>query len=94
MILDEFTKEEIERINVLYGTDFKDIKPNDALLIGRFEAAKAKDDEEFKARMQAISDESKATVKSYEAQKKQALANLKELHDAALARLEQFDNGI
>ena len=30
--MDEFTKEEIDRINLLYGTDFKDVTPEDVKL--------------------------------------------------------------
>ena len=37
----DFTNAEKERINQLYGTDFENITPEDALLIGRWEAWKA-----------------------------------------------------
>ena len=92
-MFEDFTKEELHRIDYLYGTDFKDIKPEDAPLIGRFEAERAKQDAEFQKHLQTMQDEANAKIKACEAEKKQALANLKELHDAAIARLESLENG-
>ena len=92
--MDEFTKAELERINQLYGTDFEGITPQDALLIGRWEAHKARQDEEFKAQMQAYADEAQARIEANSEQAQQAFANLNELHERALAHLERVENGI
>lgn len=89
----DFTKEDRERLDYLYGTDFKDIKPEDALLIARFETKRAQEDSEFKKHIELMENESKARIQACEAEKKQALANLQELHDAAIARLERVNNG-
>lgn len=93
MLQDEFTKEELNRINILYGTDFKDIKPDDALIIGRFEAMRAKQDAEFQKRLETMENESNARIKACEAEKRKALSNLKDLHNAAIARLDRVENG-
>ena len=92
-MFEDFTKDELHRIDYLYGTDFKDIKPEDALLIGRFEAERAKQDAEFQKHLQTMQDEANAKIKACESEKRKALANLKELHNAAIARLEKLENG-
>ena len=89
----EFTHEEIERINYLYGTDFKEITPDDALLIGKFEANKAMQEEEYKARIKAIKEESEQRLEQNAIQHEAAMSNLKYLHDQAIARLENVENG-
>ena len=91
--MDEFTNEEKNRIDELYATDFKDIKPDDVKLIARFERFMAKQEDEHNQRIEIMKKESEARTKACEAEKKQALANLKELHDAAIARLESLENG-
>ena len=50
----DFTNEEKERITQLYGNDFKDITPDDAQLIGRWESWKALNQAEYQAKMEAI----------------------------------------
>ena len=91
--MDEFTNEEKNRIDELYATDFKDIKPNDVKLIARFERFMAKQEDEHIQHIEIMKKESEALIKANEAQKKKALANLQELHDAAIARLENIENG-
>lgn len=93
-VMDEFTKAEIERINQLYGSDFKDITPDDATLIARWETQKALKSAEFKAREEALMTEMQAKVEQSQALYEQAAANLRELHDIAVRRLEAFDDGI
>lgn len=90
----EFTNEEKERINQLYGTDFKDITPNDALLIGRWEAWKATQESEHRAKIEALKAESNVKAQYAQEEHEQAMHNLQELHDAALKRLEMVENGI
>ena len=90
----EFTVEEKDRINLLYGTDFKDITPADAMLIGRWEAHKALKENEHQAKIAAIEAETAARLEATEKQAKQAADNLAELHEIALARLERLQDGI
>lgn len=92
--MDEFTKTELERINQLYGTDFEGITPDDAMLIGRWEAHKARRDEEFRAKMKAFEDEAAARIENSNAITVQAFENLNELHERALAHLERVEDGI
>lgn len=89
----DFTNAEKERINILYGNDFKDITPDDALLIGRWEAAKAVREEEHQAKIEAMLTETKAKVAATNEHAAQAMSNLKELHAKALERLERIENG-
>ena len=89
----DFTQEEKERINQLYGTDFKDITPDDAMLIGRWEAGKATQESEHQAKIEAIKAETELKLQQSETEFAQAMSNLNELHQAALKRLEVFDNG-
>lgn len=92
--MDEFTKTEIERINQLYGTDFKDITPDDALLIARFERVKALQDAEFSARIEAMQAESEQKMNQAQELHSIAVTNLQELQEKALERLERVNNGI
>ena len=58
----DFTNEEKERINQLYGNDFQDIAPEDAQLIARWEAWKAVQESEHQAKLQAMQDEANAKI--------------------------------
>lgn len=86
--MDEFTNEEKQRIDYLYGNDFKDITPNDALLIARFEVCKAKQDEEHKAIIAAIQAETEMKLANAKIEHERAMNNLETLKDEALKRLE------
>ena len=88
----DFTKAEIERINLLYGTDFVDIKPDDALLIGRWEQHKALQEAEYQAKMDAMKAETEAKIKESKALADEAMKNLKEQQAIALKRLEVFEH--
>ena len=92
--MDEFTKTELERINQLYGNDFEGITPQDAILIGRWEAHKATQEAEFQAQMKAYENEALARIETNNAIAEQAFANLNELHARALDHLERVENGI
>lgn len=89
-----FTNEEKERINQLYGNDFQNITPDDALLIGRWESAKALTSAEFDARQAAIEAETQAKLEQSQAVFEQAMSNLNEQHEAAMKRLGAFNDGI
>lgn len=89
----EFTNEEKERINILYGNDFTDIKPEDASLIARWEQAKALRDAEFQQQSELAKAETEARIVAANEHAAQAMSNLKELHAKALERLERIENG-
>lgn len=90
--MDEFTKAEIERINQLYGTDFKDITPDDAMLIGRVEAYKAMQDAEYKARIKAIEEEAELRRQQSIEEHEQAMANLETLAKVSRERLKAVED--
>lgn len=89
----DFTNEQKQRIDYLYGNDFKDITPEDALLIAQWEQAKAINDAEFQAKMRAIEVETQARIEGANERAAQAMGNLQELHARALERLERIENG-
>lgn len=91
--MDEFTNEEKHRIDVLYGTDFKDITADDAKLIARYESYKAKNDAKVQAEIDAIKAESETKLAYALEQQKQAMDNLNALYERAIARLETFEHG-
>ena len=91
--MNEFTKAEIERINQLYGNDFKDITPDDAMLIGRFEANKALQENEYQEKIKAIQTESETKLQHMKEEHEAAMSNLEFLHAKAVSRLERVENG-
>lgn len=91
--MDEFTKEEQQRINVLYGTDFKDATPDDFKLISRWERYKAVTDEKYQLEKQAIEQVTQAKIELATEKEKAAIDVLKAKADTARARLEQVRNG-
>ena len=86
----EFTNAEQERINQLYGNDFKDITPDDAQLIARWESWKATQDLEYRAKTDALKAETQAKMEESKRIADKAMADLEELKLAALARLERL----
>lgn len=89
--MNEFTNDEKHRIDMLYGTDFKDIKPEDAQLIARWEQFKATQNAELQAKLDAIAEESAAKVEQAKKTAEYARKNLADLKNKALARLEGID---
>ena len=87
----DFTQEEKERINQLYGTDFKDITPDDALLIGRWEAWKATQESEHQAKLDAIKAESEENLNNSKMIADKAMDDLQTLTNMAIERLGAID---
>lgn len=87
----DFTQEEKERINQLYGTDFKDITPDDALLIGRWEAWKATQNSEHQAKISAIKAESVQNLINSKMIANKAMEDLETLTKIAQQRLGAID---
>ena len=90
--MDEFTKEEQNRINLLYGTDFKDATPDDFKLISRWERYKATNDEEYKLKKEAIEQETQAKIELAREKEKLAIDVLKAKAAAAREKLERVKN--
>ena len=90
--MDEFTTEERERINLLYGTDFKDATPDDFKLIQRWEAYRAKTDAEFKAKNEMLKAELEEKTRIASQQALYAMETLDNLKEAALARLKAVES--
>lgn len=86
----EFTNEEKERINQLYGNDFKDITPDDASLIGRWEAWKAVQENEHRAKIAQYEAEANAKMENSKRIADKAMEDLETLKNVALARLERL----
>ena len=91
--MDEFTVEETDRINLLYGTDFKDATPDDFKLIQRWEAYRASVDAEFTAKREMMEAEFEEKTRIATEQARHAMNALDELKEAALARLKAVENG-
>lgn len=89
--MDEFTTEEKERINVLYGSDFADTTPDDIKLIQRWEKARAEIDAQFKTENELLQTEFEEKIRIVSAQVEHAMNALDELKEAALARLKAVE---
>ena len=88
----DFTNDEQERINFLYGNDFEDITPDDAKLICRWEAWKATEEAKNSAEMEALKSRTEAKISEFEKQSAEASALLRELRDKARERFERLSN--
>lgn len=89
--MDEFTIEERDRINILYGTEFTDATPDDVKLIQRWEEYRAKTDAEFEARNDMLKAELEEKTRIATQQALYAMETLDELKEAALARLKAVE---
>ena len=89
----DFTNEEKQRIDQLYGNDFKDIMPDDALLIARWEAWKATNEEMHQREMEELKRKTDEQISMLEKKSEEALTLLHELKERAIERFERLDNG-
>lgn len=88
--MEDFTNAEKERINRIYGNDFTNLEPGDVALIARWERAKALQDEEFKAKTEALREEADEKLRLARETDEQARAYVRELRDMAVARYEEL----
>ena len=86
---EDFTIEEKERINQLYGHDFEGATPDDIKLICRWEQASAKSDTVFQEQLDQQAALAEAKLKEAEETAELARKHQQELHDAIMARYEQ-----
>ena len=90
--MEDFLKSEIERINYLYGNDFKgDITPDDVKLISRFEYARAKEDIESEKDREEHKENIKNNLETMHSIKERAFSELDAIHDYAFSRLERLE---
>lgn len=85
----EFTHAETDRINQLYGSDFKDVTPDDMPLITRWERYKALQEDTHKAEIEAIKTRTDAELEEMKATYEVARSNLDALCAKALERYER-----
>ena len=86
----DFTNAEKERITQLYGNDFQDITPDDAQLIGRWEAWKALNEAEYQTKMNILKAEAEQRLEQNQTRFEQSMENLNELHQMAVRRFEEL----
>ena len=89
--MDEFTNAEKERINQIYGNDFQNLEPGDINLISRWERAKAIQEEEFKAKTDALKSEADEKTRLARETAEEARAYVRELRDMAVSRYEELN---
>ena len=92
-MLENFTQEEIQRIDCLYSNDFKGITPDDASLIARYEFEKAQEDAITQAKLDEAKRYNDKRMKDETKKLNTAIAQLNELHARAIARLDRFEHG-
>ena len=90
--MEKFTAEETDRINVLYGTNFKgEVTADDIALIARFEYMKAYNDIETQMKENETSTKLKRDADNAQSMFSQAMENMRELHELAIARMERME---
>ena len=89
----DFTNDEKHRIDVLYGTDFKDVTPDDISLIRRYEQYKAVEDAKMQAELQALKKKTEKDVAENTKTAELARSILSEKADRARARWEVLRYG-
>ena len=92
-MLENFTQEEIHRIDYLYANDFIGITPDDALLIAKYEFEKAQEDTITQAKLDEAKRYNDKRMKDETKKLNTAMSQLNELHERALNRLDRFENG-
>ena len=82
----EFTNEEQRKIDELYGSGFKGIKPEDVPLIQKWEQHKTSLQMKRDAEIQAMNEENAARLAKIKQETEYAAETLKILRDKAVAR--------
>lgn len=90
--MEKFTAKESDRINELYANGFKgEITADDISLISRFEYMKAYNDIQASIENEKLKDGAKLRADNTQSMFDQAMENMRELHEIALARLERLE---
>lgn len=94
MFMSDFTNEEKSRIDILYGTDFKDVTSDDVKLIIEWEKAKATENAIDSEANRKMTEEFNARIEASKAEADLAREKLKQLVSDAKKRYEDVsDNG-
>lgn len=90
--MDEFTNDELHRIDLLYGKDMKldDFCLDDLKLIQRWEASRAKHDEKVQAQIEIMQQESEQRLAESNELFKLARKNVKELASRSRKRYKEL----
>lgn len=89
----EFTNEEKQRIDQIYGNDFKNATVEDIPLIQKWEEHKATLQAEQDAKLKAIEEEIAAKLKAITEQAEYSMNTLEILRDKAVERYERVSHG-
>lgn len=89
----DFTNEEKERINQIYGNDFKNMSPDDVQLVIRWERAKAELETLQSESMRVLYQESIARQEQSIERHETAMDTLTALCNAAHEKYERAKNG-
>ena len=90
--MEKFTAEETDRINVLYGTNFKgEVTADDIALIARFEYMKAYNDIETQMKENETSTKLKRDADNAQSLFEQAFSNLQEMQQRAIERYDRLE---
>lgn len=91
--MEKFTAKESDRINELYANGFKgEITAYDISLISRFEYMKAYNDIQATIENEKLKDGAKLRADNTQSMFDQAMENMRELHERAIARLDRFES--
>lgn len=86
--MEQFTNEELERINQLYGNDFNGITAEDAALIARWERDRARTNALASQKAELMQKETAAKIEIAKQEYEDAKVRLDELHALAVKRYE------
>lgn len=87
--LDDFTGDDLRKIETVFKNEYKDVSAEDIALAVEFEKAKAYEDARASAELQQYADIAAARIEATKEQHKTAMKNLKDIKNAAMKRLAE-----
>lgn len=93
-LLDGFTADEIDRINLIAAGTAEDVTIEDAKLYAAWESANARIEEYYSDRHKAMQAETQAKIDASTTIAEQMKENMKAQQQAALRRLQQVENAL
>lgn len=88
--MDDFTKDEMRKLDELYSNDLKTATLDDLDLIIRWERAQAVHEAMMSEQLRIMKEESDAKIAASKEHSDITIANLKEQHDLAVKRYEEM----
>ena len=86
-----FTSEEKATINSIIARKFENLTADEVTLYAEWSSYWAAKDAETQAAIDAINEELEYKKESFTSEHEQAMSNMQELHDAAMARLARLE---